>query len=121
MMVARIVALLFLALAGVQSAVAADKRVALVIGNGDYAHTPRLRTARKDAELVNTWLRKLGFRVLSASDIDRDGMREVVLEFASWLENADLAVVYFAGHAIQKDGKNYLLPVDAEFGAAEPW
>ena len=110
-------ALLFICLAlpvSVQ-AEALEKRVALVIGNGAYQISP-LTTPANDAGLVAQTLQAAGFDVVGARDLDMTTLRSSFREFldkASASGPDTVAVVYFAGHAVQFDGENYLVPVDA--------
>jgi Caspase domain/Putative peptidoglycan binding domain len=103
--------LVWLALAG---AAAAAERVALVIGNGDYAHAPGLPNAAPDARAMAEAMRKIGFEVFEGIDLDHDGVRDLVRRFAYALDEAELALFFYAGHGLQVDGENYILPVDAE-------
>jgi len=92
---------------------AAAERVALVIGNADYAHTSTLRNPRNDAEGVAAALERFGFEVITAFDADRDAFQEKVRAFGRSLRGSDSAVFYYAGHGLQVDNKNFLIPVDA--------
>ncbi|MBI1209238.1 MAG: DUF1036 domain-containing protein [Azospirillum sp.] len=94
----------------------ADKRVALVVGNGNYQNAPRLPNPPRDAQAMAASLRRLGFEVIDGIDLDRDGMVKALRGFGQAVEGADVALVYYAGHGIQVDGRNYLLPVDAKLG-----
>jgi uncharacterized caspase-like protein len=96
----------------------ADKRVALVIGNADYQHMPRLTNPGNDAEDVGKSLRDLGFETIVATDLDRAGMNVAIGRFARTVDGADIAIVYYAGHGMQFSGSNYLLPVDARLDSA---
>jgi hypothetical protein len=92
----------------------ADKRVALVIGNGAYAFQPVLRNPKNDAEDVAKALRALDFKVILGTNLDRSGMNKVLDEFASAVDGADITIVYYSGHGMQLNGVNWLLPVDAQ-------
>jgi predicted negative regulator of RcsB-dependent stress response len=92
-----------------------DRRVALVIGNSNYATLPFLATPRQDAEDVAGILGTLGFEVLVGTDLKRAEMEELVIRFARLARSADTALVFYAGHAIQHNGENYLASVDAVF------
>ena len=78
----------------------ADKRVALVIGNGAYQNAVRLDNAVFDAETMADSFRKLGFQVVDGYDLDIDQMRSKVSEFSAALSDAKSAVIYYAGHGI---------------------
>ncbi len=90
------------------------KRVALVIGNAKYAGVKELANPPRDAKLVASAFTRAGFTdVTLLYNLDQRSMRESLIEFTSKAETADWAVVYFAGHGIEVDGRNYLIPVDA--------
>jgi hypothetical protein len=92
----------------------ADNRVALVIGNGAYARVPHLANPVHDAEDVAAALRRSGFEIIVATDLDKAGMDEVMIKFARAARTADVAMFYYTGHALQFGGINYLVPVDAQ-------
>lgn len=93
----------------------ADRRIALVIGNSAYANVSRLPNARKDAEAVAAMLRGARFEVVETKvDLGVRDLRRAVGDFAEAARDADIAVVYYAGHGIEVDGTNYLIPVDAK-------
>jgi hypothetical protein len=91
----------------------ADIRVALVIGNGAYRNVPRLPNPANDASDVAAALRRSGFDVILATDVDRTGMEDATVKFARVARTADVALFYYSGHALQFSGVNYLAPVDA--------
>ncbi len=104
----------FLSLAFASDGAFAEKRVALVIGNSAYQNAPQLPNPAKDAAAVSDMLRKARFDVVeSVRDANNQDMRRVLREFSDKSQNADVAVVYFAGHGIEVDGQNYLIPTDA--------
>lgn len=90
----------------------AQNRVALVIGNDAYTDVPVLRKAVSDAEAVASTLSDQGFEVMSAVDADRRAMNRQISAFTSRLGIGDTAFLFFAGHGVEIDGENYLLPVD---------
>jgi uncharacterized caspase-like protein len=92
----------------------AEKRVALVIGNGTYAHAPRLPNPPHDADDVAAALKRLGFDTIQGIDLDQAGMQEDAIRFARAARTADVAVFYYSGHAMQYAGVNYLVPTDAQ-------
>jgi Caspase domain len=92
----------------------ADNRVALVIGNGAYARVPHLANPVHDAEDVAAALRRSGFEIIVATDLDKAGMDEAMIKFARAARTADVAMFYYTGHALQFGGINYLVPVDAQ-------
>jgi Caspase domain/Putative peptidoglycan binding domain len=89
-----------------------EKRVALVIGNGDYKTAPHLDNPSIDAKAVAASLKRLGFQVIEGYDQSIGQMRGSVAEFAAALPDAKAAVVYYAGHGVSVDEENYILPVD---------
>jgi uncharacterized caspase-like protein len=104
--------------ATVQAVVAAERRVALVIGNSAYQSTAPLANPKNDAADVGATLSKLGFEVLSGTDLDKAGMDRTIRLFAEKLSGADLAVFFYAGHGLQVDNQNYLVPIDAKLSSA---
>jgi Uncharacterized protein containing caspase domain len=93
----------------------ADKRVALVIGMSKYQQVPRLANPARDAEAMSALFKKAGFDVVdSERDLGISDLRRVVREFAETSRDADISVVYYAGHGIEVDGTNYLVPADAK-------
>jgi tetratricopeptide (TPR) repeat protein len=89
-------------------------RVALVIGNGAYAHVKALPNPPNDARAVAKSLRDIGFTVSEGVDLDRAAMQKMTREFLRDAARAQVALVYYAGHGVQVDGRNYLIPVDVE-------
>lgn len=92
----------------------ADRRVALVIGNGAYQNAPRLPNPPNDAQDVAAALKRTGFDVVLAVDADKAAMDDAEIRFARAARNADVAIFYYSGHAMQMNGINYLMPVDAK-------
>lgn len=104
----------------VQSAPNPDKRdvgrrIALVIGNGAYAGIQPLLNPVNDARLVAKNLRAIGFEVMDGINLNRDGMKKTVNEFLRNAATAKISMVFYAGHGMQIDGKNYLVAVDSDF------
>ncbi|TPN85032.1 hypothetical protein FJ987_27680 [Mesorhizobium sp. CU2] len=106
--------LAILAVFGAQAATGDSKRVALVIGNSKYVNAVALPNPANDARLIASTLRNAGFEVIEGVDQDNAGMHGLIAKFTEESYNADLAVIFYAGHGMQVDGKNYLIPVDAE-------
>ncbi len=109
-----LLALLLIWLPGLSQAnVEAGKpeRVALVVGNADYALMP-LDNPINDASAMSMVLKEAGFDVVTVLDADLAGMQNAMLQFAAKLTPRSTALVYYAGHGIQSNGRNYLLPVD---------
>jgi uncharacterized caspase-like protein len=100
--------------ASAQIASAASDRVALVIGNGAYLNANKLVNPPNDASDVAAALRKLGFDVVEGRDLDKRGMEAKVIEFSRKLDNAGMALFFYAGHGMQVAGRNYLIPIDAK-------
>ncbi len=120
--VGRVVAImgiaLWLALSGQALAAA---RVALVVGNGDYGpEIGKLKNPDSDAKLMAKTLEGLGFEVALVTDADQKAMKRAIREFGQKLRGtgADgIGLFYYAGHGVQVDGENYLLPIGAEIAA----
>lgn len=111
----RAVVILALVLAALLAATPAlaDRRFALVIGNGVYENVARLPNPPNDANDVAASLRRLGFDVTTLIDARYDNMRRALIEFGQRSQGAEFAVIFFAGHGIQIAGENWLIPVDA--------
>ena len=98
---------------------AANARLALVIGNSTYAQAP-LANPANDARSLATSLEAAGFSVTRVIDQNKDEMKAQVLAFSSLLQaSKQPGVFYFAGHAVQMDWRNYLLPVNQQFASAD--
>ena len=93
----------------------ASDRVALVIGNADYAHVPRLANPLNDAGDMGAALARLGFAVTILENTGYQDMRRGLQEFRRAASGAAMAVVFYAGHGIEVDKRNFLVPVDARF------
>jgi hypothetical protein len=92
----------------------ADKRVALVIGNSAYEKVASLGNPANDAIAMTATLKEAGFDIVdSRSNLNVADMRRAFRDFSDKSRDADVAVVYYAGHGIEVDGTNYLIPVDA--------
>src|SRR4030081_26173 len=92
----------------------AEKRVALVIGNSAYKNVTRLQNPANDAAAVVAMFKRAGFDSVDAKlDLSIGDMRRALREFGNKTRDADVAVIYYAGHGIELDGTNYLIPVDA--------
>lgn len=92
----------------------AEKRVALVIGNSNYEKAARLPNPANDAALIAETLRSAGFEnVELRRDLKVGDMRRALRDFMDKSREANVAVIYYAGHGIEVDGTNYLVPVDA--------
>lgn len=96
------------------SGLSAQERVALVIGNSAYVHIAPLANPRNDAEDMTKRLGELGFTVMGGWDLDRTALVGELIKFGRAAEKADVALVFYAGHGVQVNGQNYVVPVDAQ-------
>ena len=97
-----------------------DVRVALVIGNAAYSHVPALSNSANDARSMALVLRKLGFKVLEVIDGDRTSMVQAMQRMQTDLSGTQaVAMLYYAGHGLQLDWRNYMVPVDAKIERAQ--
>ena len=108
-----VLAILVLVVLATPTVVLADGRVALVVGNSTYAHMGRLPNPDNDAADMSAALRHLGFEVTTELDADRVELTEALRRFTRRSAGADVSLVFYAGHGIEMDGVNYLVPVDA--------
>ena len=106
--------LLILGLVAAPSVATADGRVALVIGNSAYAAIGELPNPGNDAADVGAALGRLGFAVTTVRDADQARFNEALQAFTRESVGADVALVFYAGHGLEMDGVNYLVPVDAQ-------
>src|ERR1700679_4306028 len=104
----------FAALAATQADAIAGVRLALVLGNSKYQAVPELDNPANDAADLAQALRGVGFEVIEESDATREAMAKAVHDFSERLRGADVALFFYAGHGLQMNGENYLLPVDAK-------
>jgi len=105
---------LLAAVAFTASAALAEKRVALVIGNGSYSKVARLPNPVNDANAMAALFRRAGFDVVEIKrDLGVAAMRRTLRDFSDQVRDADIAVVFFAGHGIEINGVNHLIPIDA--------
>jgi hypothetical protein len=108
-----LIALLTLALA---SPATAEKRVALIVGNAAYRNIGRLDNPRNDALLMAETLGSLGFALIGGGaqlDLDKASLDNAIQSFGRQIQGADVALFYYAGHGVQVNNANYLVPVDA--------
>ncbi len=96
----------------------AERRAAIVIGNSDYPFAP-LSNPHNDAKLIANTLTELNFDVLLFYDLKKDAVKDLKETIRTHLTGADIAVFYYAGHALQANGRNLLLPVDVETSSAQ--
>ncbi|UWR03682.1 caspase family protein [Ruegeria conchae] len=90
------------------------KRVALVIGNAQYEHVSNIPNSANDANDIAAALKRIGFEVTLRNDLDYREMRLTLRDFSEGMADAEMALVYFAGHGIEIDNTNYLIPTNAE-------
>jgi hypothetical protein len=93
---------------------AGSRRVALVIGNAAYQNTAPLRTPANDATVLSAQFRAAGFAIVETKlDLSGAMFRRALRDFSEAVQSADMAVVFYAGHGMELNGSNYLIPVDA--------
>jgi uncharacterized caspase-like protein len=95
-----------------------NRRIALVIGNGAYANATALTNPPNDARVLARNLGEMGFDVSEGINVDNSQMQHLINKFLLDAASARLAVVFYAGHGIQIDGRNYLLPIDFNLQSA---
>ena len=93
------------------------RRVALVIGNGGYAEVP-LKNPVNDARDMAAMLKTMGFDVIHKENADKRTMTEAISEFGARLKDADIRLFFYAGHGLQVNNSNYLLPLGARVASA---
>ncbi len=110
--------LIFVAAALLQTpALAADRHVALVLGEADYATLPKLENTINDATAVRDSLTRIGFEVYFGENLSRIDTEELLKRYYRAADGASVALFYYAGHGIQLGGANYIVPVDAKLTA----
>jgi uncharacterized caspase-like protein len=93
----------------------AEKRVALIVGMSKYQQVPQLANPARDAEAVSALFKRVGFDVVDTEhDLGIADLRRAIRNFSETTRDADIAVIYYAGHGIEVDGNNYLIPTDAK-------
>ncbi len=108
------IAILAILAIGAASPSRAERRVALVIGNGDYVHSKSLPNPVNDANDVANSLKRLGFSVTSVLDGTYNDIRQGIRSFNVQVQGADIGLIYYAGHGMELGGENWLIPVDAD-------
>lgn len=112
------VAILSTALICLSASAQTPRRVALVIGNANYQHAGRLANPLSDTRLVAGALRQAGFQTIDAhADLGHQAFGRALRDFRSKASGANVALVYFAGHGIEGNGKNWLIPTDAKLNS----
>ena len=101
-----------------QAEAAAERRVALIVGNANYEHAGALSNTINDANAVSAMLTRAGFDVVDERrDVGVVDFKRAIREFFASASTADIAVVYYSGHGIEIGGVNYLIPVDAKLAS----
>ena len=100
--------------AELQQIIYTQKRVALVIGNSKYRNVSALRNPANDARDMARLLKQIGFAVTELHNLDRDSFDDALAAFAEESEDSDFSMLYYAGHGIEVDKRNYLIPIDAK-------
>jgi len=98
---------------GQNPTVQSEQRIALVIGNGAYESTP-LRNPPNDAKAMGAALRQLGFDVIEKENLDQKDMKKEIQAFGQKLLKGGVGLFYYAGHGMQVNGRNYLIPIRAQ-------
>jgi hypothetical protein len=101
-----------------QAGTSARKRIALVIGNGNYISSV-LANPENDAREIRNVLMQYGFDVMEYENLDQARIKQAIDEFGRRLKNYDVGLFFYAGHGIQSRGYNYLIPVDAVLDSEE--
>ena len=96
----------------------AASKVALIIGNSRYQHAEHLPIPADDAKAVSKQLRSLGFKTIEGIDVTKGEMTALLRRFSKRITPDSVALFYYAGHGIQRDGKNFLIPVNADIKKA---
>ncbi len=96
-----------------------EKRIALVIGNADYVNGNNLANPVNDAIAFSAALKELGFNVLTFLNADQKTLKKAMDEFGERLRDFNVSLFYYAGHGLQVNGINYLIPVDANLRIAQ--
>jgi hypothetical protein len=109
----RFLALALVFAAGLCRPLVAQERVALVVGNSAYEHVAPLRNPKNDAGDLTAKLEGLGFQVFGGADLDRRALVSALIKFGRAAEQAEVALFFYAGHGLQVNGQNYLVPIDA--------
>lgn len=91
----------------------AEKSIALIIGNADDVNGTKLKNPVNDANLMADSLKKIGFEIIKITDADKSGFEKAIYDFSKKLPRYNISMFFYAGHGVQVDGINYLLPVDA--------
>ncbi len=94
------------------------KRLALVIGNAEYASAAKLKNTRNDAVSMATELEGMGFEVMRVLDGSYEQMKNAIYAFGDRAQSVDVSIFFYAGHGLEVDGTNYIVPIDANIQSA---
>lgn len=89
-------------------------RIALVIGNSDYIHVNKLNNPKNDANDIESVLNSLNFDVTKVTDVNLSDLQQAINTFLKELDEYAVGLLFYVGHGMQIDGKNYIAPVDLE-------
>ena len=103
-----------LILISINNTLAQGKRIALIIGNANYKYGNSLKNPVNDANLMERTLKALNFKVIKKINATRAQMNEAIVEFSTQIKGYEAGLFYYAGHGIQVEGINYIIPVDAK-------
>ncbi|MEN9656522.1 MAG: hypothetical protein RL311_1509, partial [Bacteroidota bacterium] len=98
---------------------AANEKVALIIGNSNYQHLSKLNNTINDAKAIQKSLNDIGFKTTIATDITSEETRKQIRKFSLESKDSPIALIFYAGHGAQVFGENYLLPTDMEIPKIE--
>ncbi|MEM6843664.1 MAG: caspase family protein [Bacteroidota bacterium] len=101
-----------------REAAAQEKRLALVIGNSAYQQGGQLRNPINDANAMKSTLEGLGFTVMKYENLQQNEIKRAIDDFGQQLKNYDVGLFFYAGHGVQVNGSNYLIPIDAQLASA---
>ncbi|NOT76549.1 MAG: caspase family protein [Cyclobacteriaceae bacterium] len=96
----------------------AGTRLALVIGNSAYSSAAKLKNAKNDATAMTTELQALGFEVMKVYDGTYEQMKNAIYSFGDRIQSSEVCIFFYAGHGLEVDGSNYIVPVDADIQSA---
>ena len=116
----RLIAAAIVLAAGSACAADSDERVAFILGNGDYRHASPLRNPASDAGALSAAFARLGYQVVLGRDLTRQALEAQAKAFFSRLDGVEVAVFFYAGHGLQIDGRNFIVPVDFDPARSEP-
>jgi uncharacterized caspase-like protein len=102
-----------------QNCLADGRKIALVIGNSKYEEIGELKNTANDARDISKTLEEIGYETTLLLDAEENKFRRAIRKFASESDNANVAIVFYAGHGAQIAGQNYLLPIDLEIPKKE--